>query len=62
MSEAATEILNALTDRGYAAVCVNSDSRGDVFRIITTRGVTYERFKEAGQVAAWAVRHTPKEA
>lgn len=62
MSELVTAIQTALSDRGYSAAHVNSDSRGAVFRIITTRGITYERFKDAGQVAAWAVRHSPKEA
>lgn len=60
MSNLATEILAALTDRGFQAESLNSDARGEVFRVQTSRGVTYERFKDLAAVPAWALRHKPE--
>lgn len=61
MSNLATEILEMLTARGFKAESVNSDARGEVFRIFTARGVTYERFTDAAAVSAWGSRHRPEE-
>lgn len=56
------EILQRLTDLGFAAESVNNDKKGlETFRINTSLGFTYERFESEAAVDMWAAQRKPEE-